>query len=75
MNESLKKIEANTAAIAAVRAEAEEVLQARDRLIWQAARANTPRARIMEASGLGNRAVGAVLEKDPDRAWLSEKKA
>ncbi|PLV98745.1 hypothetical protein BRL53_08920 [Corynebacterium ulcerans] len=71
MNESLKKIEENAAAIAAVRAESEAALQARDRLIWQAAHANTPRARIMEAAGLGNRAVGAVLEKDPDRAWYS----
>ncbi|WP_042891645.1 hypothetical protein [Corynebacterium ulcerans] len=73
MNESLKKIEENAAAIAAVRLEAEEVLQVRDRLIWQAAHANTPRARIMEAADLGNRAVGAVLEKDPDRAWYSRK--
>lgn len=71
MNESLKRIEENAAAIAAVRAESGKVLQARDRLIWQAAHANTPRARIMEAADLGNRAVGAVLEKDPDRAWRS----
>lgn len=71
MNESLKRIEENAAAIAAVRAESGKVLQARDRLIWQAAHANTPRAWIMEAAGLGNRAVGAVLEKDPDRAWRS----
>ncbi|MBH5296964.1 hypothetical protein QP992_11355 [Corynebacterium ulcerans] len=70
---ALKRIEENAAAIAAVRAEAEEVLQARDRLIWQAAHANTPRARIMEAADLGNRAVGAVLEKDPDRVWHSRK--
>lgn len=73
MNESLKRIEENAVAIAAVRAESGKVLQARDRLIWQAAHANTPRARIMEAADLGNRAVGAVLEKDPDRAWRSRK--
>ncbi|MDK8889266.1 hypothetical protein QP992_08925 [Corynebacterium ulcerans] len=71
MNEILKKIEENAAAIEDVRLEAEEALQERDRLIWQASRANTPRARIMEASGLSNSTVGDVLRKDPDRAWYS----
>lgn len=75
MNEILKKIEENAAAIAAVRLESDGVLQVRDRLIWQASRANTPRARIMEASGLGISAVGAVLGKDPDRAWHSGRKS
>ncbi|BAM26755.1 hypothetical protein [Corynebacterium ulcerans] len=71
MNEILKKIEENAEAIAAVRAESEKALQERDRLIWQASRANTPRARIMEASGLSNSTVGDILGKDPDRAWYS----
>ncbi|WP_042891583.1 hypothetical protein [Corynebacterium ulcerans] len=71
MNEILKKIEENAAAIAAVRAESEEALQERDRLIWKASRANTPRARIAEAAELSNSTVGDILGKDPDRAWYS----
>lgn len=70
----LQKIKDNTAILVAVRREIEEMLQKRDRLIWQASRANTPRARVMEASGLGKRAVGVVLEKDPDRDWYSGRK-
>ncbi|ESU59055.1 hypothetical protein BHG00_09695 [Corynebacterium ulcerans] len=71
MDEILKKIEENAATIETVRLESEKVLQERDRLIWQASRANTPRARIAEASGLSNSTVGDILGKDPDRAWYS----
>lgn len=71
MDEILKKIEENAAAIAAVRAESEATFQERERLIWQASRANTPRARIAEAAGLSSSFVGNILLKDPDRAWYS----
>lgn len=71
MNEILKKIEENAAAIAEVRAEAEAAFQERERLIWRASRANTPRSRIAEAAGLSSSYVGDVLLKDPDRAWYS----
>lgn len=71
MNEILKKIEANAVAIAAVRAESEAAFQERGRLIWQASRANTPRARIAEAAGVSSSFIGNILLKDPDRAWYS----
>ncbi|MBH5296180.1 hypothetical protein [Corynebacterium ulcerans] len=71
MDEILKKIKENAAAIAAVRAESEAAFQDRERLIWQASRANTPRSRIAEAAGLSSSYVGDVLLKDPDRAWYS----